>query len=59
MSDFAARFGGVGRLYGAAAGERLRQSHVGVIGVGGVCYQDIRFCGGERDDAQAGGRLKQ
>ena len=32
----AARFGGVGRLYGAGALERLAAAHVGVVGVGGV-----------------------
>jgi tRNA threonylcarbamoyladenosine dehydratase len=30
------RFGGVGRLYGAAGLDRLRRSHVAVIGLGGV-----------------------
>lgn len=30
------RFAGIGRLYGAAALERFRQAHVGVIGIGGV-----------------------
>lgn len=30
------RFGGIGRLHGAAALERLRAAHVAVIGVGGV-----------------------
>lgn len=34
--DFARRFGGIARLYGAAALERFRAAHVGVIGVGGV-----------------------
>ena len=34
--DYAQRFGGVARLYGAAAVERLRRAHVCVIGVGGV-----------------------
>ena len=34
--DYAQRFGGVARLYGAAASERLRRAHVCVIGVGGV-----------------------
>lgn len=34
--DYADRFGGVGRLYGAAALERLRGAHAAVIGVGGV-----------------------
>ncbi|HEY3900356.1 MAG TPA: tRNA threonylcarbamoyladenosine dehydratase [Chthoniobacter sp.] len=35
-SDFAARFGGVARLYGKAGLERLRAARVCVIGVGGV-----------------------
>lgn len=34
--DFERRFGGVGRLYGAAALERFKAAHVCVIGVGGV-----------------------
>ncbi len=34
--DFATRFGGVARLFGAAGLERLRAAHVCVIGVGGV-----------------------
>ena len=34
--DFDRRFGGIGRLYGAAALERFRQAHVCVVGVGGV-----------------------
>ncbi|CDG81201.1 tRNA cyclic N6-threonylcarbamoyladenosine(37) synthase TcdA [Janthinobacterium agaricidamnosum] len=34
--DFERRFGGIGRLYGAAALERFRRAHVCVIGVGGV-----------------------
>lgn len=37
MSDgYADRFGGVGRLFGASALERLQAAHVAVIGVGGV-----------------------
>lgn len=36
MDDYAERFGGVGRLLGAAALARLRAAHVCVIGVGGV-----------------------
>lgn len=36
MSDFAFRFGGVARLYGTAALETLRQSHVLIVGLGGV-----------------------
>lgn len=35
-SDFESRFGGVGRLYGRSALERLRAAHVCVVGVGGV-----------------------
>ncbi len=35
-ADYAHRFGGIGRLYGLAAMERLRAAHVAVIGVGGV-----------------------
>ncbi len=34
--DYLARFGGVGRLLGAAALDRLRAAHVAVVGVGGV-----------------------
>ncbi|MDX9862855.1 MAG: tRNA threonylcarbamoyladenosine dehydratase [Rhodospirillales bacterium] len=34
--DFERRFGGVRRLYGAAALERFRHAHVCVIGIGGV-----------------------
>lgn len=34
--DYGERFGGVGRLLGAAALGRLRAAHVGVVGVGGV-----------------------
>ena len=34
--DFADRFGGIARLYGRAGLERLRASHVCIIGVGGV-----------------------
>ena len=34
--DFAQRFGGIARLYGAEGLERLRRAHVCVIGVGGV-----------------------
>ena len=36
MEDFAQRFGGIARLYGARGLERLRAAHVCVIGVGGV-----------------------
>ncbi len=35
-ADYAARFGGIGRLFGAAAMERLRAAHVCVVGIGGV-----------------------
>ncbi|WP_229218185.1 tRNA cyclic N6-threonylcarbamoyladenosine(37) synthase TcdA [Rugamonas apoptosis] len=34
--DFERRFGGIARLYGAAALERFRSAHICVIGVGGV-----------------------
>jgi len=34
--DYAERFGGLGRLYGAPSLERLRAAHVAVVGVGGV-----------------------
>lgn len=34
--DFDRRFGGIARLYGAAALERFRRAHVCVVGVGGV-----------------------
>ncbi len=34
--DYAARFGGIGRLYGIDAMPKLAQAHVCVIGVGGV-----------------------
>jgi tRNA A37 threonylcarbamoyladenosine dehydratase len=34
--DFDRRFGGIARLYGAAALDRFRHAHVCVIGVGGV-----------------------
>ena len=35
-ADFDRRFGGVRRLYGAAALERFQQAHVCVVGIGGV-----------------------
>jgi len=35
-TDYAIRFGGIQRLYGAQGAERLRHAHVCVIGVGGV-----------------------
>jgi len=34
--DFARRFGGLARLYGAAGAARIRASHVVVVGLGGV-----------------------
>lgn len=34
--SYAQRFGGIGRLYGAAALPRLAAAHVAIIGVGGV-----------------------
>ncbi|MBI3886342.1 MAG: tRNA threonylcarbamoyladenosine dehydratase [Opitutae bacterium] len=34
--DYLERFGGIARLYGAAALPRLRAAHVAVVGVGGV-----------------------
>jgi len=36
MSDYDNRFGGIARLYGQAAFEKLQQSHVCIIGIGGV-----------------------
>ena len=36
MDSYAARFGGIGRLYSAEGLERLRRAHVCVIGLGGV-----------------------
>ena len=36
MSDYEARFGGIARLYGKDGLERLTQSHVCVVGLGGV-----------------------
>jgi tRNA A37 threonylcarbamoyladenosine dehydratase len=36
MDSFQRRFGGLGRLYGKAALERLRSAHVCVVGLGGV-----------------------
>jgi len=35
-SDYNRRFGGIARLYGQAAADALRRSHVCVVGVGGV-----------------------
>ncbi|WP_040976621.1 tRNA cyclic N6-threonylcarbamoyladenosine(37) synthase TcdA [Necropsobacter massiliensis] len=36
MDNYERRFGGIGRLYGAAALARLQQAHICVIGIGGV-----------------------
>jgi tRNA threonylcarbamoyladenosine dehydratase len=36
VSDYQTRFGGIARLYGQAALDRLQRSHVCVIGIGGV-----------------------
>jgi len=36
VSDYYTRFGGIGRLYGAANLEKLRAAHACVVGVGGV-----------------------
>ncbi|WP_165772788.1 tRNA cyclic N6-threonylcarbamoyladenosine(37) synthase TcdA [Caviibacterium pharyngocola] len=36
IDNYAQRFGGIGRLYGAAALERLQRAHICVIGIGGV-----------------------
>src|SRR5882672_12781714 len=36
MSDYAERFGGIGRLYAVDGLERLRRAHVCVVGLGGV-----------------------
>lgn len=36
VSDFEFRFGGIGRLFGAAGLARLRATHVCVVGIGGV-----------------------
>ena len=35
-ADYVARFGGIGRLFGTAAMERLHAAHVCVVGIGGV-----------------------
>ena len=35
-ADYVARFGGIGRLFGNAAMERLHAAHVCVVGIGGV-----------------------
>lgn len=34
--EYSARFGGIARLYGQAALEHLKSTHVGIIGIGGV-----------------------
>lgn len=34
--DFNRRFGGLDRLFGTAAGQRVRAAHVAVVGIGGV-----------------------
>jgi len=36
MNGYEKRFGGVGRLFGATALERLRKAHVCVVGLGGI-----------------------
>lgn len=36
MTDYDTRFGGIARLFGQSGAERLRRSHVCVIGIGGV-----------------------
>ena len=36
MEDYTSRFGGLGRLYGEASLQKLRDAHVCVIGIGGV-----------------------
>lgn len=36
MDEYAARFGGIARLYGAGGLEKLRSAHVCVVGIGGV-----------------------
>jgi tRNA threonylcarbamoyladenosine dehydratase len=36
MSDYEARFSGIGRLYSVSGLDRLRHSHVCVVGIGGV-----------------------
>jgi tRNA A37 threonylcarbamoyladenosine dehydratase len=36
QDDFSFRFGGVGRVLGKAEGQRLHDSHVAVVGLGGV-----------------------
>ena len=36
MDEYSARFGGIARLYGTTALEKLRVAHVAIVGVGGV-----------------------
>ena len=36
QSDYSQRFGGIARLYGETALSRFQQSHICVIGIGGV-----------------------
>ena len=36
MDEYSARFGGIARLYGTTALEKLREAHVAIVGVGGV-----------------------
>ena len=36
QSDYSQRFGGIARLYGETALQRFQQSHICVIGIGGV-----------------------
>lgn len=36
VDNFEQRFGGIGRLYGEQALQRLRQAHICVVGIGGV-----------------------
>lgn len=36
MSEFAQRFGGIARLYGADVLQQFRRAHVAVVGIGGV-----------------------
>ena len=35
-ANYAFRFGGIGRLYGAEAARKFRESHVCIVGIGGV-----------------------
>lgn len=36
MTNYEARFGGIGRLFSTAGADRLRRAHVCIIGIGGV-----------------------